>query len=211
MAISRDFAGMQTVSLGVSVNSRSTLHETASSRDRFALFESQADWILRMGLHHALQVQADVERTRFAEPDSVLDFDYDVLRASGRWTWQIGSANHVSAGTRWEWLEAPWNPVERYREAALTMEFERFTLGSWIVLSPALLWRRYEVTSTGSGFDLQLAHSHFDGVELFTMLEQAIPGGMRIRSTGVGRMEWHRSSSDDSRSLYFSLDVRRLF
>lgn len=211
LSLSRDFGGLHVISLRAGGSWRSTVHEVPSSRDRFALYEAQSDWTLHFGLRHSLQLQADVERTMFVRPDSVLDFDYDLLRASSRWSWRFGGASHVSAGARLEWLSAAWNPVERYREAAVTAEYERFTIGSWMVISPALLWRRYEVTSTGSGFDLQLAHSHFDGVELFAMLEQSVPGGLRVRSTGVGRIEWHRNSSDNARSLYFSLDVRRLF
>ena len=210
-SVSRDFGGLHSLVLRVGSNWRSTLYDTPSSRDRYAYYDSQAEWTLHAGLRNTLQLQGDAEWTRYAVPDSVLDFDYGIGRATARWSFQWSTSTTVSAGTRWEWLDAPWNPVERYREAAATLEFERFTLGSWIMISPAYLWRRYEVTNSGSGFDAQPTHSHFDGIELFTMFEQAIPGGLRVRSTGVGRIEWHRDSSDDARSLYFSLDVRRLF
>ncbi|MFN8586325.1 MAG: hypothetical protein U0704_00880 [Candidatus Eisenbacteria bacterium] len=211
VSAAQDIGGTQTIAVRLQTNWRTTIYDAPSSRDRFSLFEGQAEWTLHAGLQHTFQVQYEGEATRYAEPDSLLDFDYQVHRTGAKWTWRLGSASSVSAGTRWEWLRAPWNPIERYREGAALLEFERFTLGTWLSIAPALVWRRYEETSSGSGFDLEVTHSHFDGVELFTMLDQAIPGGFRVRSTGMGRMEWHRTSADDSRSLYFSLDVRRLF
>lgn len=210
-SLSRDLAGNQNLSLQLGASWRSTLTSQESSRDRYRNWTGQLDWTLYAGPNYTFSLGADEEWMQFAEPDSLLDFDYAVHRFQGKVRRQWGGAFSAAVGGRGERLQAPWNSLERYWEVASLIELESLTSGAWYVFSPSLLWRRYEVETQGEGFDLQPAHSDFMGLELFLMLEQAIPGGVRIRGTGVGRVEWHRDSADDARSLYFSLDVRRLF
>ena len=211
VSLGRDFAGNQNLSLQLGGIWRATLTPQQSTRDRYRNWTGQLDWTLYAGPSYNLSLGADEEWMQFAEPDSLLDFDYSVHRGEARVRRQWGGAFSAAVGGRGEWLRAPWNPLERYREAAALIELESLTSRAWYVLSPTVLWRDYEVESQGQGFDLQPAHSDFTGLEIFLMLEQAIPGGVRLRGTGVGRVEWHRDSADDARSLYFSLDVRRLF
>ncbi len=210
-SLGRDFAGNQNLSLQLGGSWRSTLTPQESTRDRYSNWTGQLDWTLYAGPNYTFSLGADEEWMRFAEPDSLLDFDYAVHRAQAKVRRQWGGAFSAAVGGRGERLQAPWNSLERYWEFATLVEVESLTSGAWYVLSPSVLWRRYDVESQGEGFDLQPAHSDFMGLEMFLMLEQAIPGGVRLRGTGVGRVEWHRDSADDARSLYFSLDVRRLF
>lgn len=210
-SLGRDFAGIQSLSLQLGASWRSTLTPQESSRDRYHNWSGQLDWTLYAGPNYTFSLGADEEWMRFAEPDSLLDFDYAVHRFQAKLRRQWGGAFSAAVGGRGERLQAPWNSLERYWEAVGLVELESLSSGAWYVFSPALLWRRYDVETQGEGFDLQPAHSDFMGLEMFLMLEQAIPGGVRLRGTGVGRVEWHRDSADDARSLYFSLDVRRLF
>lgn len=209
--VGRDFSGNQNLSLQFGGSWRSTLNPQVSTRDRYRNWTGQLDWTVYAGPNYTISLGTDEEWMKFAEPDSVLDFDYSVHRVQGRVRRQWNGVFSAAAGGRGEWLRAPWNPLERYREVAALVELESLTTGAWYVLTPSVLWRDYDIESQGEGFDLQPAHSDFTGLEVFLMLEQAIPGGVRLRGTGVGRIEWHRESADDARSLYFSLDVRRLF
>ncbi|MBI5170474.1 MAG: hypothetical protein HZA61_13380 [Candidatus Eisenbacteria bacterium] len=211
VSASRDFAGNQSLGMQLGANWRTTFTPQESSRDRYLNWTGQLDWTLYAGPNYTFSLGAEEEWMQFASPDSTLDFDYAVHRVQGRARRQWGGTFSAALGGKGEWLQAPWNPLERYWEAATTLEFESLTDGAWYVLTPSVLWRQYEAESKGEGFDLQPAHSDFTGLEIFLMLEQAIPGGVRLRGTGVGRVEWHRDSADDARSLYFSLDVRRLF
>jgi hypothetical protein len=54
-------------------------------------------------------------------------------------------------------------------------------------------------------------HSSFDFVELTGFLDQPLPGKLRARATAAVRSERHDVADHDARSLYFSLDLRRLF
>ena len=77
---------------------------------------------------------------------------------------------------------------------------------------PAASRREYPGTSDGSGsVSLPGIHSSFAFYELAVFGDQPLPGSLRLRLSGMGRVEAHRGGTDDARSLYFSLDLRRLF
>ena len=40
--------------------------------------------------------------------------------------------------------------------------------------------------------------------------DQPLPGSLRLRLSGMGRAVVHSDGTEDARSLYFSLDLRRL-
>ena len=54
-------------------------------------------------------------------------------------------------------------------------------------------------------------HSSFAFGEMQVFGDQGLPARLRARVLVDGRMEWHEDQSQNSRSLYFSLDLRRLF
>ena len=77
---------------------------------------------------------------------------------------------------------------------------------------PAASRREYPGTSDGSGsVSLPGIHSSFAFYELAVFGDQPVPGSLRLRLSGMGRADVRREGAEDSRSLYFSLDLRRLF
>jgi hypothetical protein len=83
-------------------------------------------------------------------------------------------------------------------------------------VKPRAAWHltcpRARVTSGGSGsVSLPGIHSLFAFYELAVFGDQPLAGSLRLRLSGMGRAEVHSDGAEDSRSLYFSLDVRRLF
>ena len=117
----------------------------------------------------------------------------------------------LAAGPRAELLTAPWNPAERYREWGASLEVEFLDDGRWWLLGPAAGRRGYEVSEVGSSTEPNAIHSSYLFAELQVLADQALPGHWRLRLTANGRSEKHDDPSQDARSLYFSLDLRRLF
>lgn len=211
LGVRRDFAGVHSLVAESDVQWRRTLTPQASTRDRFLELQPRVELTLRAGLSNSARLSIENDLIRYVKPDSTVDFDYDVTRARlslRREAWKVWA---FSAGPRYEILRSSWNSTERYREWAAVLEAERFSVASWWILAPAVSWRSYDESSAGTGFDTQAIHSSYVGYELLAVVDQALPGQWRVRATGTGRLENHSESSQDSRSLYFSFDVRRLF
>lgn len=211
LGVRRDFAGVHSLVAESDVQWRRTLTPQSSTRDRFLELQPRVELTLRAGLSNSARFSIENESIRYVEPDSTVDFDYDITRARisvRREAWTVWA---FSAGPRYEVLRSSWNSTERYGEWAAVFEAERFSAASWWILAPAVSWRSYEESTAGSGFETQAIHSSYVGYELLAMVDQALPGHWRVRATGTGRLENHSDSSQDSRSLYFSFDVRRLF
>ena len=76
---------------------------------------------------------------------------------------------------------------------------------------PAAGRREHLGTSGGSGsVSLPGIHSSSAFYELAVFGDQPVPGSLRLRLSGMGRADVRREGAD-SRSLYFSLDLRRIF
>jgi hypothetical protein len=108
-------------------------------------------------------------------------------------------------------LESPREPGEEYRELAGLIEMEYFGRGAWWSVVPVGGWRDYgdAVSSDSLGF-IEL-HSSFAFAEVTMLVDQSLPGALRLRLLGTTRFEWHIDPAQDARSLYFSLDLRRVF
>ena len=54
-------------------------------------------------------------------------------------------------------------------------------------------------------------HTSYDFYELDLVADQRLPAALRLRGLLDGRIEHHTEPADDTRSLYFSIDLRILF
>ncbi len=209
----QDFLGRGLVQLDLSADRRMTLRSAPTSRDRFSEVRAHAEGEVGFGAGWALRPSAGIELTRYDDPDSLLDFDYRITSTSLELRRDLGLAWRLSTGPKAEWLAAPWNPGEEYREYAWFLEAERLTGAGWLSLSPALGHRAYTDLDAGSSSALDIAalHSNFDFLELTGFLDQPLPGRLRARALVTLRAERHADPDQDARSLYFSMDLRRLF
>lgn len=206
--------GIHELSLSAGADRRVATRQVTGSRDRFAQFNAEAVAVLQLADDWSLRPELRGEYVRYDEPDSVVEFDYRLARAQLLLRRGIGTAWRAGAGPRGEWLVAPWCPAEEYREFACVLELERITGGSLWNLAPVVGRRTYERSATAAAARDLLApvlHSSFDFVELTGFLDQPLPAALRLRAFGAVRAERHTNPDHDARSLYFSVDVRRLF
>lgn len=210
----RNFGIASSLVLAAEADRRVALRDVTSSRDRFLRGETTLSGTFAPALSWEIRPEVSLESLRFDVPDSLLDFDYDVWDARLLLGRTLGTAWRVGMGPRAEWLSAPWNDAESYDELGWTLELERFTAASWWNVAPAFGRRRYAGT-VAAMTDLLLPatplHSDFTFVELSAFLDQKLPARMRVRALATLRDERHDDPDQDARSLYFSLDVRRLF
>lgn len=203
-----DIPGGRPLLIEAAATRRSTLSPAPTSRDNFWEERAALDgelglagaWTLR-GRVEGLAVQYDVE-------DAALYFDYQELRARLTPRFTSGTLS-LSLGPRLDALFAPLNPAEGYREVAALAEFESLALGAWWNVIPVAGWRDYDEPPAGAQ-ELGL-HSSYSFYEINLLADQALPGAIRLRAYVNARYESHIDSAQDARSLYFSLDVRRLF
>ena len=206
--------GIHELALSAGVDRRVATRDVTDSRDRFAQFNAEAVAGLELAADWGLRPELRAELVRHDEPDSVVEFDYRLARTQLLLRREFGAAWRAGAGPRGEWLVAPWCPAEEYREFAWVLELERITGGSLWNLAPVAGRRSYAQSATAAAArDLlaPLLHSSFDFVEMTGFLDQPLPAALRVRALGAVRAERHTNPDHDARSLYFSLDVRRLF
>ncbi|MBI3538871.1 MAG: hypothetical protein HY076_01170 [Candidatus Eisenbacteria bacterium] len=188
---------------------RRTIHAAPTSRDRFlsALQVIEAQWPLSDRL--ALRTRLEGEALHYAQQDSLLYFDYQVARTSlgarlamtGSWT--------LTLGPRGEALFSRLNPAEGYRElgGGLECEFLGGT-GLWSV-TPVAGWRDYDqVPGSLQGVGV---HSSYAYYEVGLLADVGLPAALRLRTNGIARHEDHLDDSQNARSVYISVDVRRQF
>ena len=149
------------------------------------------------------------EAIQYDREDTTLFFDYQIVRVFAGPRFLAGTSWSLGVGPRVEWFLSPRDPGERYRELAGQLEFEWFGGGAWWNLSPAAGWRAYD-SGANAGTEPGL-HSSYGFGELLLFGDQPVAGGWRVRALGNGRAEFHTDSAEDARSLYFSLDVRKIF
>lgn len=211
----RDFERGHAIAFDLSGDRRMALRDPESSRDRFIQLRLRAESSLRVGEGWSLRPEFGAETQRYDRPDSLVEFDYGLVAASLELRRDIGLAWRFSVGPRAEWLASPWSPDEEYGDVALVFEVERLSAGGWWSLAPVLGHRAYalaEASVVSASDPIALApHSNFDYVELTGFVDLPVPGGLRVRSLGTLRAERHSIADHDARSLYFSLDLRRLF
>jgi len=78
-------------------------------------------------------------------------------------------------------------------------------------VAPAAGVRAYGRGPLAENLGLGSLHSSYAFYELTLFGDQAIAGGLRLRALASGRWEPHVDATQNAGSLYFSLDLRRLF
>lgn len=169
----------------------------------------EGEWSTAAGLWRA---RLEAEAIRYDREDSTLYFDYQIVRAELGPRFQPTSSWSLALGPRAEWFLSPRDPGERYRELSGQLELEWLHGGSWWELSPAAGWRAYEPGASGNsdGADPGL-HSSYGFAELQVFGDQPVLDGWHVRALAHARAEFHTEAAEDARSLYFSLDVRKIF
>ena len=107
-------------------------------------------------------------------------------------------------------LLSPLDPAEEYGELGAALEFESFGRGAWWRVAPVAGRRTYRYETRRGHFDPVGLHTNYSFVGLDLLADQALGPRSRLSLLVSGRLERHTDSGDDSRSLYFSLDLRRL-
>lgn len=190
---------------------RVTVDPAPTSRDHF--WQERADLEIERrgdGLW-GFRGRLEGEALRYDLQDSTLYFDYQTVRLTAGP--RLGGAGAWSAwiAPRAEALFSRWNPGEEYLETALALEWEAFVGRSWWTLIPAAGWREYGDDPVAEQQGLGSIHSSYAFAELGAFGDQQIAGGMRLRLIVNARLEGHEDESQDASSLYFSLDVRKIF
>ena len=185
---------------------RTTMAQAVTSRDNFWQERGALDGEIGLGGAWSLKGRVDGAAIQYDVQDSTLYFDYQelVARLAPRWT---HGATSIALGPRLDALFAPLDPTESYQEIAGVGEFESIGLGAWWNVIPVAGWRDYDEPPPGAvGL-----HSSYSFLELNLLADQSLPGALRMRLYVNGRLESHIDHAQDARSLYFSVDLRRLF
>ncbi len=199
-------AGSGSVDANIRVNRRGTMQSAATTRDRYWSGDASSEWRLGAGAAWSGVARIEGEWQRYDRPDSEVYFDYGLVRAQAGPRLESGGWS-LEAAPRVEWLLAPSNAGESYVEPALGFEAEWVGSGALWALAPAFGRREYDSEEAGA---VEL-HQSFTFLEAHLVADQALPGRMRLRTFLYGRLEQHADSTQNTRSLYFSVDVRRLF
>ena len=207
----RDFLGGHGISMLVGLTQREPMHVVPGSRDHFDEARGELRATVRTGEAWALVAGLEGDGYRYAEPDSLVDFDYTVVRGQLHLRHDLGTRAWLGAGPRWERLSAPWNTAERYDEGAFSLEAEFLGATGWWMFEPSAGRRGYQASENGQSLDPNAIHSSYLFADVQVLGDQGLPRRWRARLTLSARAEKHDDPSQDSRSLYFSLDLRRLF
>lgn len=207
----RDFGPGDALRLDGELVRRAARFTVPGSRDRYSNGRGtlETEWSLPWA--SSVVVALDGEGFHYDDPDSIVDFDWGLLRARLDWKLSQGGHGSLAVGPRFERLLAPWNAGESYREYTGRVSLEHLSPRAWYSLEPAVGRRRYDSPETPGTYSVQALHSSFDFLELDGFAEQQLPGRLRVRLLANGRLEKHDDGAQDARSLYISLDVRRLF
>ena len=189
---------------------RRTVRESPTTRDDLDEARVALEGEAHAGLAWSWNARLEAEGLQYEVPDSTLYFDQTLLRAWLAPRYAAGPLVSLAAGPRIEWLSSPLDPAEAYGELGGAIEFESFGRGAWWRLVPAAGRRTYRHQALRGRFDPVGLHTDYSFVELDLLADQGLGAGLRLRLLVSGRLERHTYSGDDSRSLYFSLDLRRL-
>lgn len=205
----RLFGEAHQFTLALGTSHRGTLRDEHSTRDRYWAPRAQIALDLRSDASARLHWSAEGEAMRYAAPDAEVYFDYEFLRTRLDLERDLGVGWAMRIGPRLEWLLSIENASERYAQTGVGLEIEQLSPAAWWSVSPDAGWRQYE-RETDTIIVAPGLHSSFAYFGLQAMVEWTIAGAWRSRLLADGRVEKHRDPSQDARSLYFSVDVRRL-
>ena len=207
--VRQDLPGLVILDLESVGQRRTPIYTAPNSRDAYVSTESSAELRWRPVERLEARARFDGEWLRYDHPDTLIYFDYDLMRASVtlRYEWPVA----VEVGPRFQWLRSPLEPAEGYDETAGAFEFEWLGLGHWWSFNPAFGWRNYALGPNGDPFTDVGLHSSYWFLEGSAFAEQSLGRAVRLRLAGSARDEHHQDPSQNARSLYFSLDIRRLF
>ena len=206
----RSFEAGGYVSVDADGARRVTLESAPTSRDRFSQVEGALEGELPASEAVAVRGRAGIEALQYDSEDSTLFFNYQIYRARltprlERTNWSLGM------GPRLEALSSAHEPGEEYREIAGIAELEYSKRGAWWNVTPAAGWRDYGDAPSSDTLGVAGLHSSYAFAEIGVLADQALPGATRLRLLATTRFEWHIDPAQDARSLYFSLDLRRVF
>jgi hypothetical protein len=188
---------------------RQTVRIAPTSRDNFWEEWVRSELVLRANDSWAWRTRAELEALQYDVQDTTIYFNYYVARAATGPRWDRGLPWTFSAGPLIERLGSHLNPAESYTEFGGFFEIEYLGRAGWWSLQPSAARRSYGTNSGGT--DELALHSSYNYYDLTLFGDQAVPGGLRVRVLGTVRLEQHAVEVDDATSLYFSLDVRRIF
>lgn len=186
---------------------RVPIYAAPSTRDRFLEGRIAAEAQTPLSDDFALRLRTEGEALHYDSPDDSLYFDYQIARAALSLRMESAGCWMLGVGPRVEALFSRLDPGESYREIGGALDCEYLSAHSWWSVSPAAGWRQYEPVPSGS---IGL-HAPFAFYEVAAFADQSLAAALRARLSLSTRFEFHTDNSQDDRSLYFSLDVRRLF
>jgi hypothetical protein len=208
--LKQNFGAGSYLALDVDGIRRATLRVSPTSRDQFWQLLGSLEGELRVSEAGALRARVGAEALRYDAEDTTLFFNYQVYRA--QLTPRFGRDRlSFGCGPRAEMLESPREPGEEYREIAGIIELEYLGARTWWNLTPAAGWRDYGEVPASDAFAAAGPHSSYSFAEIGVLADQGFPGAVRLRLLATARFEWHIDPAQDARSLYFSLDLRRVF
>jgi hypothetical protein len=197
------------VSLDGTLSRRVTMDVAPTSRDNFWQEWSQAELSFRLSDAWQVRSRVEAEGFQYELQDSIIYFNYQVVRARLGPRFDRYSGFSFTGGPEAEVLRSGINPEENYEEIGGFLEAEFLRQGGWWSFGPAAGWREYSGTSLDpDGLGLRGSYAFY---EISVLGDQRLPAGLRLRTFGVARIERHANPVNNATSLYFSLDVRRLF
>ena len=189
---------------------RQTIHPAPTTRDNLREGRAVLEGEARGGPTWSLTGRFELDALAYDQPDSALFYDQTLWRgwiAPRMVTWSIAS---LAAGPRAELLVSPADPGEEYGDLGGAIEFESAGRNSWWRIAPWIGQRTYRVPATRGRYDPVALHTNATFYQLDLIGDQGLGAGLRLRMLLTGRIERHTDPVDDSTSLYFSLDLRRL-
>lgn len=191
---------------------RFTIHLAPTSLDNFWEESALLEIDHNAGGSLGAAAHVDVDAVQFDVPDAVLYFDHQEVVARAGPRWQPHATTILEAGPRLDWLSTSLAPEESYLEAGGYVSLEAIADGALWTITPSAGHRRYRSGEPDPNFpSVTSGHSSYGFVELEMFGEQRIRGGWRARVSANGRWELHDDAVENATSLYFSVDVRRLF
>jgi hypothetical protein len=189
---------------------RSTLNPVNSTRDNFWRQRAGAEFESGVLVGPWLRARVEGELLRYDVPDSEVYENENRLRVQVLPGLRPGLGRSYGVGPRLEWLRSPQQPAEDYTELAAVAELEWTTLRSVWSAMPAAGRRNYR-EALQRELSTPILHTSYNFYELDLVADQRLPASLRLRGLLDGRLEHHTNPADDTRSLYFSIDLRMLF
>jgi hypothetical protein len=188
---------------------RVTMREAPTSRDNFWEEWLRSELLLRLNEEWAWRTRGEVEGVQYDVQDTTLYFDYYVARAETGPRFDRAIPVAIGVGPTVEVLDSALNPAEAYLQYGAFLEAEFLGGSGWWSVLPTIGWREYR-QETGAQDPLAV-HTSYTFYELGLYGDQRVPGNLRLRTVATFRRELHDQDVDNATSLYFSVDVRRIF